>query len=161
MIVVQQIYATYYKDGRGGAQARRRAEMPLGLTLPAWTDRCGYVYHEAKATAPDFELSELPLHTALASPRHARFVRFDDGIRWRASEAGAPPRPDVPIELEGRRWVRLRFNGRTNDSQHDEGSLWTYVDGAVNVGRFDAPPPRDVFVSTEPDHVIDVRAALW
>lgn len=160
MIVVQQIYATYYKDGRGGAQARRRAELPHGMPLPAWTGRYGYVCHDIAAIAPDFELVESPLETGDAPPRHARFIRFDDGIRFRSSEAGAPVRPDLAIELGARRWIRLRFNGRTNDSHHGEFSEWRYIDATVNIGRFDPPPERDVFIA-EPDHVIDLRAPLW
>ena len=72
-----------------------------------------------------------------------------------------PPRRDMQVPLEGRRWVRLRFNGRWNAWHYGEFSLWTYLDVTINIGRFDLPPPVNLFSATEPDHVMDLRAALW
>jgi len=161
VLVVQQIRATYLKDGRGGEEAQRRAALPLGSLLPDWSGEPGYVLHDLCCEGPDYALRSVGLETSVAPPRHARFLRFDEGMHWRGGQAGMPPRPDISIALEGRRWVRLRFNGRRNDWHYGEFSLWRYLDVTVNVGRFAAPPPANIFVSEEPDHVIDLRAALW
>jgi hypothetical protein len=161
VIVVQQICACYLKSGRGGEEAKRRARLPLGLPLPPWTGLPGYVCHDVSASQPEYDLLPIGLETAPTPPRHSRFLRFDEGIHWRGSPAGAPPRPDLPLELEGRRWIRIRANGRWNDSHYGEFSLWRYVDVTINIGHFESPPSENLFAATEPDRVMDLRRGLW
>jgi len=159
--MVQQIHASYLKDGRGGEQARRRAMMPSSLALPAWSGQPGYVCHDVVASAPDFCSLRPTLDTGAAPPRHGRFLRFDDGIHWRGGVVGMPPRSDQPVNLEGRAWIQIRANGRTNDWHYGEFSLWRYIDVTINIGRFETPPSEEVFVATTPDRVMDLRAPLW
>ena len=161
MFVVQQIHARYEKRGRGGAEARARATLPLALPLPSWSGSPKYVCHDVTAAAPDYVPVTAGLETADVPPRHARFLRFDDGVHWRAADVGMPPRPDQRLLLEGRGWLRIRFNGRTNDWHHGEFSHWVYLDATLNIGWFEHAPPEGVFVESEPDRVMDLRAPLW
>jgi len=155
VLVVQQIQAEYLKPGRGGEEARRRASLPLGALLPDWDGEPGFVSHTLRGWGPDYMLKDAKLEIATAPRREEPFLCFEDGIRVLTSQAGAPYRRSVPLRLEGRRWVRVRLNGRKSWE-----CTW-YVDVTINIGRFESPPPANLFTSTGPDHVIDLRASLW
>lgn len=142
-------------------RAQLRAAVPHGFALPPVPPSAGYLCHRIGANHPDFNPVDGELTHAETPPRHGDFLRYDEAITWRGGQAWAPPRPDLLLRLEGRDWVRVRFNGRTNSGQHDESSLWIYQDVTVNIGRFDDPPPRDLFIATEPAKVYDLRRELW
>ncbi|MEM6995726.1 MAG: hypothetical protein AAF721_34775 [Myxococcota bacterium] len=161
MLVVQQIRAVWRADGRGSDQAQRRAGLPDALMLPGVRDPCGYVLHRADAEGPTFALEESPPDCRPVPPRQDDFLRYPAEVIWRGAQAWAPPRRDLPLNLENRRWVRVVFNGRTNDDQHGEFSDWVYQSVVLNVGRFASAPDRDVFVRDGPEHTIDLRRSLW
>lgn len=160
MLIVQQIRTTWYARHRAIEPARLRAEVPLALDVFVESDDSEYSYDKYLAEPPSFGLEHLRHVEGPKRPWKDDYLRYEDGIVFRAGQVGAPYRLDVPVDLEGRRWIRLRVNGRSLSEPHYEFSTWVYEEVVLNIGDFESVPHPGVFRTEKPSHEIDLRRTL-